>query len=155
MTLSLISPAFAVLPLLLSCSPSCWCTHCPILSVLLYDLLVYLEELLTFSSAQVLSISSQIKLKLKPQGKKKEIKYTSLAEDLFPFPALNAGALQALCFFTLCYPAYTLLVSHSVSLSFWGASCLSFCAMPSPCSWQSLLLRWFSTSCFKPSISSP
>lgn len=113
---SLISPAFAVLPLLLSC----WYTCCLILLVLLYHLLVYLEELLAFYSAQVLSICSQIKLKLKPQEKnykKKEIKCTSLAEGLFSRPALNAGALQALCltFAVLLIPCWSLTLWVSAS----------------------------------------
>lgn len=91
-----ISPAFAVVPLLISCSLSCWYIFCLSLSVLFCNLIVYLEDLLPFFFAQVLLISSQIKIKLKPQGKNKEIECTSLAEGLFCLSAQNARALQAL-----------------------------------------------------------
>lgn len=131
MTTSLISSAFAVLSFLLSCSLSCWDICCLILLVLLYHLLEYLEELLAFYSAQVLSISSQIKIKLKPQGekkKKKEIKCASLAEGLFSLPALNAGALQALCL------TFGVLLITSWSITSWVSASEEHPASPPvPC----------------------
>lgn len=53
-----------------------------------------------------------------------------IVEALFPFLALNAGVLQAVCSFNLCCPADALLIFHAVNLSFRGASCLYTCRCP-------------------------
>lgn len=134
MTTSLISPAFAVLPLLLSCSLSYWYICCLILIVLLYHSLVYLEEHLAFFSAQVLSISSQMKIKLKPHRKKRDQMYFPCRRLVFPSCSKCRNFTSSL--FNLQCLADNRLISHFVSLSFWGTSCLSSCAMFSPCFWK-------------------
>lgn len=52
------------------------------------------------------------------------------------FPSCSKCRSFTSSLFNLWCPADNLLISHFVSLSFWGASCLSSCAMFSPCSWN-------------------